>query len=449
MGKAIKRKGEVALKFGVRLLLGAGCVLLLAVSWIIAVNSKSAADKQLDLMRQAAELVGDGVYIRAIPLLEEAAALGAANTLAAEEELKKAYLALIDSRGVSRKYTGLLEKQMNRKDALPAVFAEAANYYLSVSRVSDALTVLTAGIAKTGCGELMELYEKSRYAYETSRTSYDFVAAINGSTVQVQLDGLWGIANADGTLLIPCEYEKISTFDADRAVVMNGGIIYAVDRNNFRVALLRDSASDFGNLSENRIPVMIGGSWLRATGEFVLGTVLFDEIGMYSEGYAAAKTEGRWGVIDIAAGWLIPAEYDGIIQDELGRCHAQGAVFAQRGSSVFLFVGGQRIGDVYDDARPFSDDGFAAVKRNGKWGFIDTRGRVMIGFRFEDALSFGQHLAAVKKDGHWGYISRNGQIVIDTAFLEAKSFSNGSAPVLTQYGWQFITLIEFRKGASL
>ena len=68
---------------------------------------------------------------------------------------------------------------------------------------------------------------------------------------------------------------------------------------------------------------------------------------------------------------------------------------------------------------------------------------------FEDALSFGQHLAAVKLEGLWGYINIYGDIVIGPEFIEAKSFSDGSAPVLTPRGWQFITLVEYKKEVTL
>jgi len=439
----------MALKRANRILIGAGCCVLLLISWVITINSKSDAEKQLELMHQAAELISDGIYISAVPLLEEAAGYNAAHTLAAEAELKRVYLALIDKRGFSRKYTGLLEKQMHRRDAHADAFAEAANYYIGISRVQDALAVLKAGIGKTGSYELTRIYENNRYAYEISRTSYDFVSSINGSTVQVQKDGLWGVARADGTALIPCEYERVSTFSIDRAIVEKDGEIYAVDKDNNRVAVLRENAAGFGNLAENRIPLLIGGSWHRATGDFVLGTAGFEQLGTYSFGYTAAKSDGKWGVIDLSTGWLVPAEYDGIIQDELGRCYAQGAVFCRKGGAVYLLAGRQWIGQPYEDARPFSSEGYAAVKRNEKWGFIDTNGNEIIEFIFDDALSFGQHLAAVKQGDFWGYVGRSGTIVIEPVFLEAKSFSNGSAPVLTQRGWQFITLLEYKKGVSL
>jgi tetratricopeptide (TPR) repeat protein len=432
-----------------RILVGAGCAALLLISWLIAVNSKSTAEIQLELMRQAAELMSDGIYIRAVPLLEEAAGYNAKHTLAAEEKLKRAYIALMDTRGMRRKYTGLLDKQMSRRDAQPGIFAEAANFHLSISRIPEALEILKAGIERTGSAELAAIYEANRYAFEKSRTSYDYVLEIHEATVQVQIDGLWGIAKADGVLIIPCEYESISTFSADRAVVKKNGEIYAVDKDNNRVARLNVSASGFGNFANDRIPVLIEGAWRRATGDLSLGTAAFEQLGMYSGGYVAAKVNGKWGVIDLSLNWLVPAEYDGVVLDELGRCYAQGAVFIVQGGAVYMFAGGRQAGGAFEDARPFSNEGYAAVKRGGKWGFVDANGEVMIDFMFDDALSFGQHLAAVKLGELWGYIGISGRIVIEPAFLEAKSFSSGSAPVLTERGWQFISLLEYRRGPSL
>ena len=437
------------MKKTVRILIGAGCCLLLTIAWIIAMNSKSTIEKQLSLISHATAMLNDGIYIRAVPLLEEAAGYETKYTTAAENELKRAYRALINNRGYPRRYITLLEKQMNRRDAGHGIFIEAANYYLSNSKTKEALAVLRKGIEKTGNAELVTLYENSRYTFEINRASYENVTAIFEQTIQAQLEGKWGIVNADGTVMIPCEYSKISTFYKDRAIVSNGGSIYAVDRNNNRLAVTYGQVTDFGNYADNRLPLLINGNWLRATGDLEFGAATFEDIGMYSGGYAAAKVNGKWGVIDLSNKWFLPAEYDDVIRDELGRCYAQGIVFVRSGDSVYMIKGGTPVGEIYEDARPFSDEGYAAVKKNGKWGFINTSGTEEIQYAFDDALSFGQHLAAVKHGEYWGYISRFGHIVIEAVFLEAKSFSGGSAPVLTERGWQFITLVEYRKGAAL
>lgn len=104
-----------------------------------------------------------------------------------------------------------------------------------------------------------------------------------------------------------------------------------------------------------------------------MGSAAFEEIGMYSDGYAPAKSGGKWGVVDLDNEWLIPPEYDQIIQDELGRCYAQQGGICPSGGAGAADGGRPAGGRGLQDARPFAD-GYAAVKKDGKWGFIDTQG---------------------------------------------------------------------------
>ena len=426
-----------------------GFCALLITAWIVAVNAKTTAEKQLILINQATILMDKGIYIRAVPLLEEAAEYDATHTFYAEAELKRAYSELIKTGGFSRRYTTLLEKQMNRRNAESIIFFEAAEFYLETSKTQEALAVLRHGIEKTGDIDLITLYENSRYSFEIHRTAFEDVTALYGQTIQVKLDEKWGIANADGSILIPCEYDKIGNFSRERAIVNKAGNIYAVDRNNNKIAVSPAGITDFGNYGNDRIPLYTGNGWVRASGEFDLGATFFEDIGMYSGGFAAAKIGGKWGVIDLANNWFITPQYDAIIKDELGRCYAQGAVFVRSGDLVYLILNGTKTEISYDDARPFGNEGYAAIKKNGFWGFIDITGKEVVPFIYDDALSFGQHLAAVKYGDYWGYISIYGHMVIKPQFLKAKSFSEGSAPVLTERGWQLITLHEMKRGLIL
>lgn len=432
-----------------RILIGVCCVALLAVSWVIAITAKSDAEKQAELIEQAAAYTADDIYVLAVPLLEEAVQFKTDRTLEAENALKEVYKHLLNQRGYSRKYTSLLDTQMSREDALPEYFEEAAQFYLGRSKLADALSVLRNGVGKTGDAHLTELYEENRYKYSMGIDYYyDVTTTVNGA-IQVQIDGKWGIASATGSLIIPCEYDKVSTYFNGRAIVQKENVISAVDGDNNRVALLHDSASDFGNYALNRTGLHLENGWVISSGSFTTGQQTFEEFGMYSDGYAPVKQHGRWGLINTSGGeWLVEPQYDDIIRDELGRAYSQGVYFASQGGQVYLFADGEQVGGPYEDAKPFAD-GWAAVKKGGKWGFIDAAGDIQIDFQFDDALSFGQHLAAVEVDGQWGYMSKYGKIVIDPIFLSAKSFYNGSAPVQTVDGWRFITLTEYKGGANL
>ena len=73
--------------------------------------------------------------------------------------------------------------------------------------------------------------------------------------------------------------------------------------------------------------------------------------------------------------------------------------------------------------------GFAAVKKNDPvsgrtvWSYIDSTGASAFGKVFEDAGPFTGDLAMVKIDGKWGYINRKGDIVVHPDYDQAFSFS--------------------------
>src|ERR1700761_2885479 len=56
------------------------------------------------------------------------------------------------------------------------------------------------------------------------------------------------------------------------------------------------------------------------------------------------------------------------------------------------------------------------VEVNGKWGFINTSGRLVIPADFDFAWGFSEGLASAWKDGKAGYIDESGKFVIPPQF---------------------------------
>lgn len=65
--------------------------------------------------------------------------------------------------------------------------------------------------------------------------------------------------------------------------------------------------------------------------------------------------------------------------------------------------------------------------------FVDTRGNLVIEANY--AYEFSEDLAAVKigdvNNGKWGFINKKGKIIIEAQFTHALSFSEGVAAVMT------------------
>lgn len=61
-------------------------------------------------------------------------------------------------------------------------------------------------------------------------------------------------------------------------------------------------------------------------------------------------------------------------------------------------------------------EGLTPVKKNGKWGYINTTGKFVIEPQFEEAKSFSEGLASVRVGENWGFINRQAKLVIPATF---------------------------------
>ena len=99
--------------------------------------------------------------------------------------------------------------------------------------------------------------------------------------------------------------------------------------------------------------------------------------------------------------------------------------------------------DTYDGfINNWSDDAIFAVKKGGKWGYIDGYGKVIIPLEYEEVGDFSEGLAAVRKDNKWGYINPKNEVVIPIEFTnrEVSYFKNGVAKYYTDSGIGLINL---------
>jgi len=91
-----------------------------------------------------------------------------------------------------------------------------------------------------------------------------------------------------------------------------------------------------------------------------------------------------------------------------------------------------RIKAQFDEvSRDWFED-ICAVKKDGKWGYVDSKGKMVTPFQYEEA-----NREFVKMNGKWGTIDKNGSIVIPCTFTQLR---NGGALNIaseddTKYGY--------------
>ena len=136
-----------------------------------------------------------------------------------------------------------------------------------------------------------------------------------------------------------------------------------------------------------------------------------------------------WGYVNTEGDLVIECQYNGASAFENGFATVGRYVGSEYRKGIINSEGKTivPIGQ-YDDVSTFAE-GFCWVRSHGKWGCIDTEGRMVIEARYDAACNFGDGLAAVKTGGRWGAVDQRGREVIPPVFESGFIFREGIACV--------------------
>jgi hypothetical protein len=166
----------------------------------------------------------------------------------------------------------------------------------------------------------------------------------------------------------------------------------------------------------------------------------------FSEGLAAAQVGSLWGYIDPSGVFRITPRFDGTgigkrWPDTRAGYFVNGLAPIWSGQDYYRFIdaaGKFAFDNGFEDANSFCE-GRAVVKLNTRYGFINTKGEIVIGCRFTLARDFSEGLASVQEkeprvgfSPPSGFIDLHGQIVIEPTFHSAESFHDGLSLVTTE-----------------
>jgi hypothetical protein len=221
------------------------------------------------------------------------------------------------------------------------------------------------------------------------------------------------------------------------------------------------------------IPVKSGGKYgyINKKGEYVIN-LQFAYAGFFRNGLARVESsDGKIGFIDNKGNYKIPAKFkdathffedlafvvsDGrhpICIDKSGEMkfqlkQAKGVCAFSEGLAMFVSTDGKFgfvdktgkvvINPLFEFAYPFFE-GLAAVKKKDKWGFIDKTGKIVINPQFDNVVFFTEGKAAFYDGKEWGFIDKKGNYVINSQYKAVGSFSEGMALVLSGKEWGYIT----------
>ena len=145
--------------------------------------------------------------------------------------------------------------------------------------------------------------------------------------------------------------------------------------------------------------------------------------------------EDKYGFINRDGQVVVECNYSNIVDVN------DGVALVLDFDNKFLFADLQKntvFNDTYEDAIGFRE-GYAAVKVNDEWGFINRNDELIIDFQYDEVLvGFSDGYAGVKKDGNWFFIDQNGEMIFDSCFDNIKRFNDGYAGVMIEDRWGVI-----------
>ncbi|MFA4985242.1 MAG: WG repeat-containing protein [Candidatus Brocadiia bacterium] len=158
------------------------------------------------------------------------------------------------------------------------------------------------------------------------------------------------------------------------------------------------------------------------------------EVRDFSNGLAGIRSVTGWGYIDTTGRTVVEPRYVDVTS-----CGGEAAmVKLEVGAQMRLADAfGRLFGEVFEQIGPFSE-GLASAKSNGKWGYIDVRGRICIPMQFGAAGLFSSGLAPVRNSTKWGYLDKEGAIIVPFQYDSAESFCEDLGLVTKDGKWYFV-----------
>lgn len=172
---------------------------------------------------------------------------------------------------------------------------------------------------------------------------------------------------------------------------------------------------------------------------------------------APAMTDGKWGYVllevpmesEDGEGIEKPAEIGEIVW-EIEPKYENAEAFTEQIAAVkidgkygAINENGELVLPAIYDSMKYRSFGVIPVSLNGEWYFLGANGNSLFG-PFEDAESYEFGFAAVKRDGKWGYIDKNGKDA--TAFVYDEVYAveaEGTAWVRTGEKWEHVQVRNY------
>lgn len=301
-------------------------------------------------------------------------------------------------------------------------------------------------------------------AFKPLNTAYfSSLNSFNRESARYQQANLTGLINANGKIIIPARYDQL--------IRDQNFLLACIDIGHKKRWVVLDSTGN--TLTEKHyehiapfngkfFPVRNKSYWgaVNARGKEIIACV-HDSLVQQAGDLIAVKFKGKYGIIDCYENWIVTPQENplGLLSDERYFEYAGNTTFLKSFAGDIIYFSGNPLEfkggylaehlpsgsymvvdldgviidrslqpENVDEIFPESE-GLRAIRKDGKYGFIDDRGRLRIANRYEAVKKFSNGLAAIRIRNKWGFIDHHERLVVQPVYDKVENFRNGYAIV--------------------
>lgn len=259
-------------------------------------------------------------------------------------------------------------------------------------------------------------------------------------------DGKYGIVDYSNNQVLEAKYDAIKKiYGNDLYVVEQAGKQILVKKDGAEVltegfdqikAILKSSENGIIFVKDNKYGVM------KITGEATI-EANYEELKEAKSGILIAKQNGKYGIIDLQKNEKIPFKYANISYNEKADLYIAedenfnndiiDNTFTVKQSGILVdlddekgYLALRQNGETkyynfkFEEKKTsdiFTSNTLFLSKKDGKYGFIDKDGKIVVDYIYDDATEQNAYgYSAIKKDGKWGAIDNKGNVVQEPTY---------------------------------
>jgi len=219
--------------------------------------------------------------------------------------------------------------------------------------------------------------------------TYEYIQPFNGRIFEVRYRGYWGALNYLGQEIIACVYDSLLEMKDDHVVVKFHGQYGILSFKEEWIVAPR----------ANRLAIADASHYLEYIGPSTQLKTYQGDVIYFTENKLELFHDFLLEHLPSGSVWKI--DFQGVIVDR--------QVYPE-----------DKVERIFEES-----EGLRAIQRNGRYGFVDSRGRLRIANRYEAVQRFSEQLAPARIRGHWGFINHQDNIAVQPVYDEVSLFKNG------------------------